>query len=78
MFRAIRWLSVLLVCLVGIGLYQGWFSLSSPSPDTESNKVNFNVSVDKSKMKSDVKKAGEKIKEEVSVLADKAVAKDRK
>ena len=78
MFRVIRWLLVLLVCLGGIGLYLGWFSLSSPSPNTDGNKVNIDVSVDKGKMKSNVKKAEEKIKEEVKEISGKAKAKETK
>ena len=64
----LKLLIVLLICLAAIGLYRGWFTLSRPSPDTESNKVNVNVSVDKGKMKSDIKKAEEKIEEEVKEL----------
>ena len=47
MFSLLRLLSLLLFCLVGIGLCLGWFSFSTPSPDTENNKVNVNVSIDK-------------------------------
>lgn len=61
-------LIVVLVCLVGIGLYRGWFSLSRSSPDAAGDKVDVTVSVDKGKMKSDVKKAKEKVKEEVKEL----------
>ena len=31
----IKLLVVLLICLVGIGFYWGWFSLSNPGQDTE-------------------------------------------
>jgi hypothetical protein len=79
MFRLVRWLSMLLFCLAGIGFCLGWFTLSSsPNPDTDSNKVNVDISVDKAKLKSDVKKAREKIKEEVKELAGKAKAQDFK
>ena len=64
----LKLLIVLLICLAAIGLYRGWFTLSRTSPDAESNKVNVNVSVDKGKMKSDIKKAEEKIEEEVKEL----------
>jgi hypothetical protein len=40
---------VLLICLVVVGSYRGWFGLSSGSPDTEGNKVNVDASVDKGK-----------------------------
>jgi hypothetical protein len=71
----VKWLVVLLVCLSGIGFYLGWFSLSGSGPRTEDDKVNVNVSVDRSKMKSDVKKAREKVKEEVKELEGKVKAR---
>lgn len=72
----VKVLVVLVICLVGIGFYLGWFSLSSSNPDQEGNKVNVNVSVDKGKMKSDVKRAEEKVKEEVQALGGKVRAKE--
>jgi hypothetical protein len=72
----IQLLLVLLICLVGIGFWLGWFSLSRPAPDKEGNKVNVNLSVDKDKMKSDVKKAEEKVKEEIKELEGKMKAKE--
>jgi uncharacterized membrane protein YjgN (DUF898 family) len=66
----IKVLVVLLICLVGIGFYRGWFSVSSPNPDAD--KVNVNVSVDKGKMKSDVKEAEQKVKEEIKEIEGKA------
>jgi hypothetical protein len=64
-----------LICLVGIGFWLGWFSFSSsPSPDTDSNKVNVNVSVDKGKIRSDVVKVEEKVKQ----LAGKAKTQEAK
>jgi hypothetical protein len=76
MFSMLRWLFVLLLCLAGIGLYRGWFSLSSPSSGTENNKINVSVSVDKNKLKDDVGKAEKKIAEEVEQLAGKAKAEE--
>lgn len=72
----IKVLVVLLICLVGIGFYRGWFSFSSPNSGAEGNKVDVNVSVDKGKMKSDVKKAEEKIQEEIKVIKGKVKAKE--
>ena len=46
-------LFVLLVCVVGVGFYRGWFALSSRSPDAGSNKVNINLTVDRDKMQED-------------------------
>ena len=75
----IKLLVVLVICLVGIGLWQGWFGISrTPNPDPNGNKVNLNVSVDKDKMKSDVKKAKEMVKEEVGKIAGKAKPKEAK
>jgi hypothetical protein len=72
----IRLAVVLLICLIGIGIYRGWFSLSSSTPDPQGNKVNVNVSVDKGKMKADVKKAKEKVKEEIRELEGKVKANE--
>jgi hypothetical protein len=64
--------------LVGIGLWQGWFSFSRTStPDTDGNRVNVNVSLDRDKMKSDVKKAKQIVKEEVGKIAGKPKDKDK-
>ena len=67
---------VLLLCLVGIGFWRGWFSVSSPKPDTEGNKVNVNMSVDKGKIKSDIKKVERKVEKGVRELEGKGKAKE--
>ena len=59
-----------LVLLVGVGLYLGWFSVTRSKPDAESDKTNINVSVDKAKMKSDIKKARGKVRERVRGIKD--------
>ena len=69
---------VLLICFVAIGFYRGWFSFSRSSPDAQGDKVNVNMSVDKDKMKSDVKKAKEMVKEEVGKIAGKGKPKEAK
>jgi hypothetical protein len=74
----VRLLIVLLLCLIGVGLYRGWFSLSRSIPGADGNKVNVNFSVDKGKMKSDVKQARTKVKEEISELRGNAKAKEAK
>jgi plastocyanin domain-containing protein len=71
-------LVVLLVCLVGIGFWRGWFSVSSPKSDPEGDKVNVNVSVDKGKIKSDVRKAERKVKKEIKELEGEAKANEPK
>jgi hypothetical protein len=71
----IKLMLVLLIGLVGIGFYRGWFSFSSPSRETDGDKVNVNLSMDKGKMKSDVNRAEEKVKQEVKKLEGKMKAK---
>ncbi len=59
MFSLIRWLFGLLLCLVLIGLFRGWFSFSSVGGDPTNEQVNVNVSVDTAKVKTDAQKAGQ-------------------
>ena len=66
------------ICVTGVGFYLGWFSLSKPSPDADGNKTNISVSVDKGKMKSDIKKAKETIKEDIREIEGKGKAKETK
>ena len=37
---------IVLVLLVVLGLYRGWFALSGPRADKGSNNVNFNLPMD--------------------------------
>jgi hypothetical protein len=46
-------LFVLLVGVVALGFYRGWFALSSSRPDAGNNKVNVNLTVDRGKMQED-------------------------
>ena len=55
MKRIVRWIVVLLVCVLGVGFARGWFAVSK-TRDTESSKVNINVSVDPDKVKEDAEK----------------------
>ena len=57
MFSLIRWLSALLLCLIVIGLFRGWFTFSRADGDPTSEQVN--VSVDTGKVKADAQKAGQ-------------------
>jgi hypothetical protein len=61
-------LFLLLLCLVGIGFYRGWFALSRSGPDTESGKVNISLTVDPDKAKQDA----EQVKDKVTGLGDRA------
>jgi cell division protein FtsX len=56
----VKVLVVLVLCVVGIGFYRGWFALSSPARDTASNKVNISLSMD-----------GDKVKEDAETVKDK-------
>jgi hypothetical protein len=53
-------LAVLLILVVGLGFYRGWFALSRSASDAGSNKVNVNLTVDPDKMKADTKMVEEK------------------
>ena len=57
MFSLLRAAMTLLICVLIVGFYLGWFTFSRPTPDPRSNKVNINVSVDKSKVRSDLQSA---------------------
>jgi hypothetical protein len=61
-------LFVLLLCVIGIGFYRGWFALSSNSPDAGNGKVNINLTVDPDKARQDA----EKVKEKATRLGDRA------
>lgn len=71
-------LLVLLICLVGIGFWRGWFSVSRPRSDTEGDKVNVSVSVDKGKIKSDIKKVERRVEKGVSALEGKTKTNEAK
>ena len=71
-------LIVLVICLVGIGIWRGWFSFLSSSGETEKDKVNVGVSVDKGKIREDVQKAKAKVGEEVKEVGDKVKGKEGK
>ena len=60
-------LFVLVLVLVGVGFYRGWFSLSSHGRD-ESNKVGVNLTVDPDKAKEDA----EKVIDKTTELGDRA------
>jgi hypothetical protein len=72
----VKILAVVLICLIGIGIYRGWFSVSRSNPEPVGDKVNVTVTVDKAKMKSDIKKAEEKIEEKVEKIEGKLESKE--
>ena len=59
-------LVVLVLCVVVVGFYRGWFSLSSDGSGTESNKVTLTVDSDK------VKDDAERVQDKTTELAGKA------
>ena len=78
----VKVLVVLVLCVVGVGFYRGWFALSSPTRDTESNKVNVNLSMDGDKVTEDVETVKDKtaeltgkVTEEAKELGDQATDK---
>ncbi|HZL88880.1 MAG TPA: hypothetical protein VFB96_10945 [Pirellulaceae bacterium] len=61
-------LIVLVLLVIGVGFYRGWFALSSPDAD-KGNKVNVNLTVDGDKMQEDaeaVKKKAAELTENVT------------
>lgn len=67
MKRICSLLTVLTVIVVSIGFYRGWFSVSG-GRETESNKVDVNLTVDTDKVKADA----ETVKDKASELTGKA------
>ena len=61
MFSLLRWLVILAICFVGIGLYRGWFSFSKSQNDPKSDKIDVRVSVDKGKVEADLGKVEKKL-----------------
>jgi hypothetical protein len=66
MFSLLRWLFVVLLCLGGIGLYRGWFSVSNPSRDADGSHVSIGVTVDTNKVETDVEAVKEKVAAQVA------------
>ena len=60
-FGAVLLLLVLLV--IGLAFYQGWFAFSSPAPEAGSNEVNINLATDPDKMKHDAQMVSDKATE---------------
>ena len=66
MFGTLRLIFTLLICIVIVGFYLGWFSFSNKAaPDPQTNKVNINVSVDKKKMDADLQTFEHKVAERI-------------
>ena len=65
-------LLVLVVGVVAVGFYRGWFTLSSRNPDAGSNKVNVNLTLDRDKMQEDASAVQKKTTELVGKVTDQA------
>jgi len=61
-------LFVLLICVVALGFYRGWFTLSSHNPDAGNNQVNVNLKLDGGKIQEDA----EAVKNKATELAGRA------
>lgn len=68
MNRVFAFLVVLVLCVVGIGFYRGWFTVATPSADTEGSKVDVSLTVDPDKVRADA----ETVKEEVAEFTGQA------
>jgi hypothetical protein len=63
---------VLVIGVVAVGFYRGWFTLSSRSPDAGSNKVNVNLTLDRDKMQEDASAVQKKTSELVGKATEPA------
>lgn len=62
-------LIVVVLLVIGVGFYRGWFALSSGDADTGNNKVNINLTMDGDKVQQDaeaVKKRAADLTENVT------------
>lgn len=69
--RLLKAIIVLGICVAALGFYRGWFTLSSSGRDSESNKVDVNLTVDPDKVKDDVGRVNEKANELGNQSSDK-------
>ncbi|MFN0017881.1 MAG: hypothetical protein ACKVP0_06450 [Pirellulaceae bacterium] len=69
MKRSMTFLLVFIICLVALGFYRGWFTLSS-KPDAGSNKVDVNLTMDRDKMEQDAETVKEKTTELVGKVKE--------
>ncbi len=61
MFSFLWKLIVLAICVVGIGIYRGWFTFSSPTRDPAGDRVDINVSVNARKIDADAQRAEQRV-----------------
>ena len=63
MNRLFTFLIVVVICVVGIGFYRSWFTVTSPSTNAESHEVNVGVTLDPDKVKADAETVKDKAAE---------------
>jgi hypothetical protein len=63
MFSMLRVAFTLLICILIVGFYLGWFAVGKASRDPQTNKENINLSVDKNKMGKDLQTFEHKVAE---------------
>lgn len=56
-------LIVIVLLVVGLGFYRGWFALSRPAPEAGSETVNINLATDPGKIKQDAQAVKDKATE---------------
>jgi hypothetical protein len=60
--RLFMFMIVLLVAVIGLGFYRGWFTFTTDHKDGPDNKVGLHVEIDKDKIKSDAETARNKVR----------------
>lgn len=63
MNRLFAFLIIMVLCVVAIGFYRSWFTVSSPNSDAGSHKVDVSLTVDPDKVKADTDAVKEKAME---------------
>jgi hypothetical protein len=61
MFGLLRAAFTLLICVLVVGFFLGWFRFNRTPADPQSNNVNINVSVDRTKMGNDLQRLEQKV-----------------
>jgi hypothetical protein len=69
--RMLKTYIVLGICIVGLGLYGGWFFPESQGRDDEGNKLDITLTVDPDKVKDDVGRTKSKTTKLGNQAADK-------
>jgi hypothetical protein len=75
MTRFLGALVLIAAIIIGVGWYLGWFHFSTGGNDRESN---FNISVDKDKIRQDEERAKEKLHEFGNKVKDKVEDRSEK